>query len=500
MPRWWLRACRFGVSEPEVLNSFVPDGGGASERFDLIVIGAGSGNSIVGPEFDGARVAILDDGEWFGGTCLTAGCIPTKMFVHVADVVTEVDQGARLGVRELLSRPEWAQVRERIFNRIDAVSEGGFEYRDQRSPNVTVLRESFGFESLGDDSRPHVLVSASGARISAAQIVIAAGSRPRPLLAAYEPDSRIHDSSSVMRLDELPERMVILGGGAVAVEFAHVFSAFGSVVTVAVRGDCLLRALDEDIARRFTAIARQRYELRTGVSAQNVDTGESGLLVTFDDGSTIETDLLLVALGRDPNSDTIAAAAVGIDLHEDGRIVVDTEQRVLAGGRPVPGLFALGDVSSPWQLKHVANHEARLVAHNLLHPAELLSNTLAPVPGVIFAHPQIAHFGLTVREAEQAGLETITVTQEYASTAFGWALEDDSSVCTLVVGLDGALLGAHILGPQASILIQPLVQAASAGVGVRGLARSQYWPHPAASEVVENALLSAEEALRERST
>lgn len=470
------------------------------EAFDLIVVGAGSGNSIVGPEFDGLRVAILDDGRWFGGTCLNAGCIPTKMFVHVADVVTDVDQGDRIGVHARLSRPEWAEVRDRIFGRIDAISEGGFEYRDQRSPNVTVLRESFGFDSLGDGTRPHVLVSASGARISAPQVVIAAGSRPRPLLAAYEPDPRIHDSSSVMRLEELPERMLILGGGAVAVEFAHVFSSFGTAVTVAVRGDRLLRALDEDVARRFTAIAADRYTVRTGVSVENIDAHDDGLHVVFDDRSTVETDLLLVALGREPNSDTLAAASVGIDLHEDGRVSVDAEQRVLSGGRPVPGVFALGDVSSRWQLKHVANHEARIVAHNLLHPGELLSNTLAPVPGAIFAHPQIAHFGLTAAEARETGIDVIAVKQEYASTAFGWALEDDSSACFLVVGLDGALLGAHIIGPQASILIQPLVQAASAGIGIRGLARSQYWPHPAASEVVENALLSAEEALRERTT
>ncbi|WP_235022022.1 mycothione reductase [Rathayibacter sp. VKM Ac-2754] len=472
----------------------------APEAFDLIVIGAGSGNSIVGPEFAGSRVALLDDGEWFGGTCLNAGCIPTKMFVHVADVVTDVDQAAPIGLHSSVARPSWPEVRDRVFGRTDAISEGGLDYRAHRSENVTLFRESFGFESLGDGDRPHVLASASGTRISAPTVVIAAGSRPRPLLAAYEPDPRIHDSSSIMRIDELPRRMVILGGGAVAVEFAHVFSAFGTAVTVAVRSDRLLRALDEGISQRFTDLARERWDVRTGVSTSGIDATGDSLTVTFDDDSKVETDVVLVALGREPNSDTIAAASVGIDLHDDGRVAVDTEQRVLSGGRPVPGLFALGDISSEWQLKHVANHEARIVAHNLLHPAELLSNTLSPVPSAIFAHPQLAYFGMTAAEASDTGVEFVTVTQEYGSTAYGWALEDDSSVCTLVVGLDGELLGAHLMGPQASILIQPLVQAASAGAGIRGLARSQYWPHPAASEVIENALLSAEEALRERTT
>ena len=161
------------------------DGSADVLAFDLIVLGAGSGNSIVGPEWAGSRVAILDDGEWFGGTCLNAGCIPTKMFVHVADVVTDVDQGDRVGVHGRVARPSWAEVRDRVFGRTDAISAGGLDYRANRSENVTVLRESFGFESLGDGRRPHVLVSASGVRISAPQVVVAAGSRPRPLLAAY---------------------------------------------------------------------------------------------------------------------------------------------------------------------------------------------------------------------------------------------------------------------------------------------------------------------------
>jgi mycothione reductase len=163
---------------------------------------------------------------------------------------------------------------------------------------------------------------------------------------------------------------------------------------------------------------------------------------------------------------------------------------------PVDGIFALGDISSPWQLKHVANHEARVVQHNLAHPSRLASGALWPVPAAIFSHPQIAHFGLTEREATESSLETVVAVHDYGGTAFGWALEDTTSFCKLIVERDsGLILGAHIIGPEASILIQPLVQAASASRSVRGLARSQYWPHPAATEVVENALLKAEEKL-----
>ncbi|NQX10668.1 mycothione reductase [Microbacteriaceae bacterium VKM Ac-2855] len=464
---------------------------------DLIVIGAGSGNSVIGPEFADLDVALIDAGEWFGGTCLNAGCIPTKMFVHVADVVTDVREGGPIGVEASVPGPDWATVRDRVFAKTDKISAAGFRYRDQKSPNVTVYRESFGFAAVAEDGL-HRLESASGVTIVAPRVVIAAGSRPNPLLAAYAPDPAIHDSDSIMRIADRPERLVILGGGAVAVEFAHVFAAFGSTVTVIARGDRLLRSLDEDIARRFTAIASEKWDVRLGCEVDGIERTASGLEVTLDDASVVAADAVLVALGRSANTDTIAATAVGLDLHPDGRLVVDEFQRVLSGGVPVDGLFGLGDVSSAHELKHTANHEARIVAHNLAHPEELEANTLGPVPAAVFAHPQIAHFGLTEAQARAEELDVVAVTQEFRTTAFGWALEDTTSVCTLVVARDGALLGAHILGPEASILIQPLVQAASFGQTVHGLARGQYWPHPAASEVIENALLKAEDALKEK--
>jgi mycothione reductase len=485
LPHSWSRAFRrSAVPEPAVAHA-----GGARE-FDLIVIGAGSGNSLIGPEFDDWSVALIDDGRWFGGTCLNAGCIPTKMFVRPADVIADARDGVRLGVNARFDRIDWPRVRDRVFARTDEISQSGFRYRDQQSPNVTVFRESFGFADQ------HTLVSASGQRLHAPRIVIAAGSRPRALSAAYEPDDAITNSDTIMRIDSLPESLVIVGGGAVAAEFAHVFGSFGVDVTVVTRADRMLARLEVELAERFTQLARERWTLKTGRTVEAIERNEDRLLVTLDSGAQLHTQRVLVAVGRVPNTDTIGAASVGFDLERDGRLAVDVNQRVLSGGAPVDGVFALGDVSSLWQLKHVANHEARVVQHNLAHPSDLVDGTLWPVPAAIFSHPQIAHFGLTEREALEAGLAVVVAVQEYGGTAFGWALEDTTSFCKLIVERGSALiLGAHIIGPEASILLQPLVQAASASRSVRGLARSQYWPHPAAIEVVENALLKAEEAL-----
>jgi mycothione reductase len=473
----------------------VPDRLPPEADFDLIIIGGGSGNSIISRDFSHLSIALIDDGEHFGGTCLNAGCIPTKMFVHVADVAADARDAGHLGLRPATLAADWPAIRDRVFGRTDALSEAGFRNRDVKIPNVTVFRESFAFESA------HVLVGASGTRIRGSRIVIAAGSRPRVLDADYEPAEGIHDSDSIMRIDELPESMLIVGGGAVAVEFAHVFSALGVEVTQVARSGSLVSMMDPEIASRFTAIAETQWRVVTeatvesivAVSASTVPQGFQALLGT---GETVVAQTVLIAIGRVPNTDTLAVRAAGFDLHEDGRLAVDEQQRVLAGGEPVPGIFGLGDVSSEWQLKHVANHQARVVQHNLLHPDDRIGGEPGPVPSAVFSRPQLAHFGLTEPEARSRFADVVVTTREYSSTAYGWALEDEGSACKLVVDArNGLILGAHLVGPEASILIQPLVFAASHDLSVRGLARSMYWPHPAASEVVENALIDAEKLL-----
>jgi mycothione reductase len=255
----------------------------------------------------------------------------------------------------------------------------------------------------------------------------------------------------------------------------------------------LLDGLDEDVATAFTERAATQWAVVTSAQVRSIDRADV-LTVRLDTGETIAADAVLVAVGRVPNTDLLGLGSLGIDLHPDGRIAVDDEQRVLSDRAPVEGLFALGDVSSAVQLKHVANQEARVVQHNLLHPEDRVGGAPGPVPAAIFSRPQVAHFGLAERDAPGA----VVVTREFSTTAWGWALEDTSSFCKLVIDSDtGRILGAHLIGPEASTLIQPLVMAASLGLSVRGLARSMYWPHPAATEVVENALLDAEKKLEQ---
>ena len=450
------------------------------QNFDLAVIGSGSGNSIPDDRFADLSVALIDKGI-FGGTCLNVGCIPTKMFVHPADLAVSPGHAAKLGVDLGLRAVHFAEIRDRIFGRIDPISDGGLKWR-AANENVTVFREAAHFLD------PHTL-QVGEQTITADRFVLAAGSRPViPDLAGLD-TVRYHTSDTVMRLPELPRSMVIIGGGYIAAEFSHIFSSYGTAVTVVNRGERMLKREDGEVSARFTELIRRRVDLRTGSTVTDLRPSAGGGvtvgIVGPDGRQEVTADVLLVATGRRPNGDTLALQAAGVELDQDGYVVVDAHQRTTA-----EHIWALGDVSSPDQLKHVANHEARVVQHNLLHPDALVESDHRFVPHAVFSDPQVAAVGLTEEQARAQGLDYATATQAYGDVAFGWAMEDtDHFVKVLSDNATGRLVGAHLVGPEASSLIQPLIQAMSFGQRPHDVARGQYWIHPAMAEVVENALL-----------
>jgi len=447
-------------------------------HYDLALIGTGSGNTIVTKRFSGWRVAILEENT-FGGTCLNVGCIPTKMFVHPADVARAAQRGPGLGVDTSYAGARWPEIRDRIFGRIDPISSSGRAYR-QRLPNIDLYE---GHATFLDD---HTLDTGTGEQISAEQIVIAAGSRATVPDVPGLDEVGYHTSDTVMRLEELPERMVIVGGGYVAAEFAHVYSALGTRVTLIHRGPILLREHDEAVSHQFTELAGRQWDLRLNTNLSQVARRGEATVVTLDDGSELETDVLLVATGRVSNADRLGLENTSIVM-EDRRVRVDQYQRT-----GVEGIWALGDSSNDYQLKHVANLEAKTVQHNLLHPDDLVACNHRYVPSIVFTHPQIASVGLTSQAARAQWVDHVTGIHDYADIAYGWAMESppgEHFVKLLATRDREELLGAHIIGPQASLLLQPLVQAISLGTSPREMARGQYWPHPSMAEVVENALL-----------
>ena len=443
--------------------------------FDLIIIGAGSGNSIVGPEYDDWDVAIVER-ALFGGTCLNVGCIPSKMLVYAAEVAEMAGNGSRYGVDTRFEGADWPAIRDRVFGRIDPIAESGEEYRKNLA-NVTVYQQDAHFVG------PKQLQVGTEV-VTADKIVLAAGAR------AFVPDivglkeSGFHTSDTIMRIESVPKRLLVIGGGYIAAELGNVFGSLGSDVTFVLRGDIMLRSQDAEVSKRFTKIYAHKYRLRTGVTIDEIRRDVNEIALQTNEGE-LRADELLVATGRVPNGDQLGVSATGVATDNNGYVITDAQLRT-----NVEGIWALGDITNPVQLKHVANHEARVVSHNLLHPQSPTEVDHRFIPAAVFGAPQVARVGLTEEQCIDAGLPHRTHIAEYASAAYGWAMEDSESFCKLIVNSETRkLLGAHILGPQAPTLIQQLIQAMVFDLTVDDIARKQYYIHPALPEVVEQALL-----------
>lgn len=456
------------------------------EQFDLIIVGTGSGNSIPA-ELDGWRIALVER-DVFGGTCLNKGCIPSKMFVYAADLASMPAHAERLGVQLSFGGADWPGIVKRVFGRIDPIAAGGADYRMNRCPNITVFTGSARFVG------PKVL-EVGERRLTAPQILLAAGARPTipdiPGLARVP----YHTSDTVMRVETLPERVVILGGGYIAAELGHVFGSLGSKVTFILRSAVMLREEDGEVSLAATAAYAHRFKVISSASHLAVGEGGGGLVVTgVAHGSrfTAVGDVLLVATGRTPNGDQLNVAAAGIATDESGTRVL-TDDNLATN---VEGIWALGDLTNTLQLKHLANAEGKVAFHNLLATqpggpgGRLRSIDRRLVPHAVFGNPQVASVGMRERDVVAAGIPHVVKVQRYGDVAYGWAMEDDTSFCKLIAHAETRqLLGAHLIGPQASTLIQPLIQGMRFGQTVDEMAREVWYVHPALTEVVENALL-----------
>ena len=451
---------------------------GDVQHFDLIIVGAGSGNMIPVPEMENWRLAIVEPDK-FGGTCLNRGCIPSKMLIYAADVVEMARHGEQMGVYHKLERLDWQRIVGRVWQRIDPIAEAGAAYRKSQ-PHITVFEQPARFV----DER---VLESGGQRLTADHIVLGAGSRPVvPDLPGLD-QVTYHTSDTIMRLEAQPASMVIIGGGYIGAEMAHFFGSLGTRVTLVDRGAALIKYEDDDIAQRFTEIYQRRFDILLHAQAQRVSRADGGVTAHFDvngEPRDVTAEILLFASGRRPNSDRLNLAVTGIDMDERGRVLTNAFMETSK-----PGLYAFGDLASPYPLKHIANAEARHISAQLLG-AERHPVAYDGAPHAIFGHPQVASVGLTERQATEQGIAYTTATRPYSETAYGWASEDTESFVKLIADPQTRLLlGAHIIGPQASLLIQPLVQGMKYGQTVDQMAQVIYI-HPALTEVVEQALLA----------
>ncbi len=447
------------------------------QEFDLIVVGAGSGLEVASAAAsEGMDVAVVEDGP-MGGTCLNRGCIPSKMLIHRADVAHAIDTAGRFGIDASLDGVDFAAITEEVTAEVseDAASIArGIE----QSEHHTLFR---GEAAFVDEK----VLQVDGEQLTADTIVVAAGSGPMvPPVDGLE-DVDYWTSTEALRAEEQPDRLVVIGGGYIAAELAYFYGALGTDITIIEMADRMVGNEDRDVQEAFTAAFQERHDVHLGYKATQVEEADGTVTVTAENkaGETVEAvgDALLVAAGRVPNTDRLDVAAAGIETDDRGFIETDDHLRT-----SVDGIYALGDIAGNWMFKHSANLEAEYVARNAVHGQDVALDD-REMPHAIFSRPQVAGVGRTEQALETDGRDYVSASYPYGKTGMGAALKEDGFVKVLAAPGDGTILGCHILGPHASILIHEVLVAMRHGSGTVHDIQDTVHIHPAINEVVQRA-------------
>jgi dihydrolipoamide dehydrogenase len=457
----------------------------ADLRAEVVVLGAGPGGYTAAFRAAdlGLQVALVERYPTLGGVCLNVGCIPSKALLHLAEVIVEARALAAHGVD--FGEPKIDLARVRSFKQqVVGKLTGGLAGLAKRR-KVEVVQGTARFEG------PHLLrvEGAQGARTLAFEhCIVAAGSRA-VALPGLPDDARILDSTSALELEEVPGRLLVVGGGIIGLELASVFSALGSRVSVVELLDRLMAGADADLVKPLRRVIDERYEkILLGTRVSSIEARDDGLHVAFEgeDAPAPERfDRVLVAVGRRPNGDRIGASAAGLELDAKGFLRADAKQRT-----NVPHIFAIGDVAGPPLLAHKAMHEGRVAAEVIA--GKKAAFDARAIPSVAYTDPEVAWMGLTEEEARARGTDVRVARVPWTVSGRALGIDRPEGLTKLVLDAgSGRLLGAGIVGRNAGELIAELVVALELGADAEDLALSIH-PHPTLSETIAFAAELAE--------
>jgi len=448
--------------------------------FDVLVIGGGTANNVAAAAAEqGLETALVEPGP-LGGTCLNRGCNPSKMLIQAANAATDVSDADRFHVDATLEGIDWERVVGEMDDLLGGVAED-MKRRYRETEGLTLFDETTAFV----DERT---VELDGREVTGEKVVVATGSRP-----VVPPIDGLRDvdyltSDDLLYLTDPPESLVILGGGYIAVELGYVFETIGTDVTILERNETLVSREDGDVGEAFTDIAADRHTVHTGHTVTAVEPAGNGYRVHAEteggDSLAVEGQELLVALGRRPNTDTLALERAGIDIDERGFVETDDKLRTTA-----ENVWAQGDVAGNALFKHSGDYETRHVIDAVVHE-EPRTLDLTAMPHTIFTEPQIAGVGATQEELEDAGREYVVGRADYADSAMGRAKKLEEGFVKVLATPDGEILGCHVIGYEASMLIHEGVLAMRTGASVDAVANTIH-AHPTLGKVVESAFRDA---------
>ena len=444
------------------------------KKYDVIVIGSGCGMIIVEEALaHDLNVALVDRGP-IGGTCANLGCIPSKMLIFAADRIAEIQEAKKLGIEAEVRNIDFGFVMERMRK----VVREGQEHMKQGLSHVKNLDFYEGEGHFIDDYTMEV----NGEKIKSDKIFIASGSRPLipPIKGLDSVDFLTNET--VLQLEERPESLIIIGGGYIAVEYGHFFAAVGTKVTMLEMADRLVLAEEPEIAEVLKKELGRRMDVYTNVQAEEVkDNGHSVTVIVNDLKAGRKKEFaaqrIMVAVGRKSNADLLRVENTGVEVDKRGFVNVNEYLETTK-----KNIFAVGDINGQQMFTHVANLEASLAADNAIHGSKTKMDYSA-APHAVYSHPQIASVGMT-EEAARKVHKVLVGKAEYSDVAQGEAMMEETGFAKTIVEADtGKILGFHIIGPYAPILIQEVINAMASGGGIDQIQRGMHI-HPAITELI----------------
>jgi dihydrolipoamide dehydrogenase len=454
------------ADEPAEPVAPAPD---ADVQVQVAVLGGGPGGYTAAFRAAdlGLSVALIDRGEQLGGVCLNVGCIPSKALLHVAKVLTEADELGEAGISFEAPSIDIDKVRAWKDRVVDRLTGGLESLAKQRK--VQVVR------GTGEFTGPNTL-KVGDTVVGFEHCIIAAGSEASSL--PFIPDDpRVMDSTDALEVKEIPERLLVIGGGIIGLEMATVYDALGSKVTVVELLDQLIPGADKDLIRVLEKRVKGRYaaiHLKTGV--ESVQAGEDGLTVKFGD-HTETFDRILVAVGRKPNGKAIGAEAAGVSVSDRGFIESDLQMKT-----NVAHIYSIGDVRGEPMLAHKATHEGSLAAEVIAGHHDAWD--ARSIPSVAYTDPEVAWTGLTETQAKAEGKAIETAAFPWAASGRSLAMGRSDGLTKLILEpATNRILGAGIVGTNAGELLAEAVLAIEAGLDAEDIALTIH-PHPTLSETI----------------
>jgi mycothione reductase len=450
------------------------------KKYDVIVIGSGCGMSIVEEALaHDLSVALVDKGP-LGGTCANLGCIPSKMLIFAADRIAEIQEVRKLGIEAEIKNIDFGFIMERMRKSVHE----NHEHMKQGIAETNNLGFYEGEGHFVDD----YTIEVNGEKIKGDKIFIASGSRPLipPIKDLDGVDFLTNET--VLQLKERPESIIIVGGGYIAVEYGHFFAAMGTKVTMLEMADRLILAEEPEIAEVLNKELGRRMDVCTNIRAEEVKGNERGITVIATDAKSgvkkeFKAQRILIAVGRRSNADLLRVKNTGVEVDKRGFVKVNEYLETAK-----KNIFAVGDINGQQMFTHVANVEASLAADNAIHGSKTKMDYSA-APHAVYSHPQIASVGMTEETARKAH-KVLVGKAKYSEVAKGEAMMEETGFAKAVVEADsGKVLGFHIIGPYAPILIQEVIDAMASGISIDHIQASMHI-HPALTELVPMSLIN----------